>query len=100
MKRLFCILLVMMALISAASTEEWCTIADIREKTPARWTQTYETKWRTIPIDATIEVPPGDAFPILKVRKMPAVNDSLLPAGADLRFNTPGRFQFYTGNAE
>lgn len=52
MKRLFCMLMVMLTLLSVASAEEWYSIAEIREQTPARWTQTYETKWRTITIDA------------------------------------------------
>jgi len=55
MKRLFCILLVMMTLLSVATAEEWCSIADIREQTPARWTQTYETKWPAITMDTAIE---------------------------------------------
>lgn len=100
MKRIFCILLAMLTLLSVASAEEWYSVADICEQTPARWTQTYETKWRTITIDAAIEVPQVDAFPILKVRKMPVVDESLLPADADVRYNAPGRFQFYTGDAE
>ena len=37
MKRIFCILLAMMTLISVADAEEWCSIADIRAQTPARW---------------------------------------------------------------
>jgi len=45
-------------------------------------------------------VPQVEAFPILKVRKMPVVDESLLPADADARHNAPGRFQFYTGDAE
>lgn len=31
---------------------------------------------------------------------MPAVNESLLPTDAIIRYNAPGRFQFFTGNAE
>ncbi|MBP3636627.1 MAG: hypothetical protein J6K13_03620 [Clostridia bacterium] len=100
MKKLMCVLMAMLMMLSAASAEEWCSIADIREQTPARWTQTYETKWRTITIDAAIEVPQVEAFPILKVRKMPVVDESLLPADADVRYNAPGWFQFYTGKAE
>ena len=100
MKRLFCVLLAMLTLLSVASAEKWYSVADICEQTPARWTQTYETNWRTITIDAAIEVPQVDAFPILKVRKMPVVDESLLPADADVRYNAPGRFQFYTGDAE
>lgn len=100
MKKLMCVLMAMLMMLSAASAEEWCSIADIREQTPARWTKTYETKWRTITIAAAIEVPQVDAFPILKVRKMPVVDESLLPADADVRHNAPGWFQFYTGKAE
>lgn len=100
MKRLFCILLVVLTLSSVAIAEERCSMTDIREQTPARWTQTYETKWRTVTIDAAIEVPQVDVFPILKVRRMSAVDDSLLPEDADVRYNDPGMFQFYTGDAE
>ena len=100
MKKLICVLMAMLMTLSAASAEEWCSIADMCEQTPARWTQTYETKWRTITIDAAIEVPQVDTYPILKVRKMPVVDESLLPADADVRYNAPGRFQFYTGDAE
>ena len=100
MKRLLCMLLALLTLTSAASAGERCAITAIREQTPARWTQTYQTPWRTVVIDAAIEVPQVDAFPILRVRKMPAVDASLLPAGAILRHNAPGRLQFYTGRAE
>lgn len=100
MKRLLCFLLVMLMRSSVANGEKWFSIADIWEQTPARWTQTYETRWHTITIDTAIEVPQIDAFPILKVRKMPAVDEVLLPAGADFCHNVPGRFQFYTENDE
>lgn len=67
MKRLFYILLTMLTLLSVASAEEWCSIADICEQTPARWTQTYETKWRTINIDAEIRVPEVDTVPVILI---------------------------------
>lgn len=93
-------ILAMLSFISAARAEEMYSVIDIRAQTPARWTQTYETKWRTVTIDTAIEVPQVDAFPILKVREMPAVDESLLPVGADIRYNAPGWLEFYTGDAE
>lgn len=100
MKRMICLALCMMTLLASACAEEYCSISEVCANTPARWTQTYDTKWRTIIIDTAIEVPQVDAFPILKVRKMPTVDESLLPADADVRYNMPGTLQFYTGNAE
>ena len=67
MKRLACLLMAMLMTLSVASAEEWCSIADIRAQTPARWTQTYETKWRTINIDAEIRVPEVDTVPVILI---------------------------------
>ena len=100
MKRIICLALCLVMLLPAACAEEYCSIGEICAATPARWTQTYETPWRTVAIDAAIEVPQVEAFPILKVRKMPAVDTALLPTDADVRYNMPGILQFYTGNAE
>lgn len=66
MKRLIGLMTIMM-LFSVACAEEWISIADVREQTPARWTQTYETKWRTITVDAEIRVPEVDKVPVMLV---------------------------------
>lgn len=40
---------------------------ELREQTPARWTQTYQTKWRDVEINAAIELPDADTVPILQI---------------------------------
>ena len=67
MKKLIFVLMVMLMMLSAASAEDWCSIADIREQIPVRWTQTYETKWRTINIDAEINIPQVDKVPVVQI---------------------------------
>ena len=67
MKKLICVLMAMLMMLSAASAEDWCSIADIRKQIPVRWTQTYETKWRTINIDAEINIPQVDKVPVVQI---------------------------------
>lgn len=67
MKKLICVLMAMLMMLSAASAEDWYSIEDIRSQTPARWTQTYETKWHTITIDAEVRVPEVDKVPVILV---------------------------------
>lgn len=100
MKKLLCLCLLLTVLFPIAHGEEWLSLPDIREQTPARWTQVYETPWRTVVVDVPIDVPAVAAFPILKVRKMPAVDESLLPDSAVVRRNFPGVLELYTDHAE
>lgn len=100
MKRLLCMLLLLLTLSACAQAAGLSSVAEIRTHTPARWTKTYETRWRTVSVDVAVQVPQAEAFPILKVRKMPAVDAALLPAEATVRHNAPGRLQYYTGDAE
>jgi hypothetical protein len=51
---------------SLAQREYW-SIGELREQTPARWTQSYKTKWRTVEVDAAVRLPDTDAVPIVKV---------------------------------
>ena len=46
-----------------------------RENTPERWTESYETKWRTIQIDAQIDVPDVEKLPVIRVTGASPVND-------------------------
>ena len=56
---------------SPAFAESYTSIQQIVETTPERWTETYETKWRTIQVDAEIIVPNVETFPIITIQKMP-----------------------------
>lgn len=67
MKKLTCLLMAMLMTLTIASAEEWCSIADVLSQTPSRWTQTYETKWRTITIDAEIHVSEADKVPVVLI---------------------------------
>lgn len=65
MKRILCLIVLLMLLPSACIGEEsYLTIQQMREQLPQRLTQTYETKWRQIAIDAQIILPDVDALPV------------------------------------
>ena len=53
---------------AVANAQTYVSIQDAAAQTPERWTQTYETEWRTIEIDAPVTVPDVDALPILRVQ--------------------------------
>lgn len=68
MKRFFVVLCAMLLCGSVAFGEgDYDTIAQVRQNTPARWTQTYDTKWRRVEIDVPIEIPRVDSVPVLKI---------------------------------
>ena len=46
-----------------AETTEYYTLGQLRERTETRWTQTYETPWRTLNVDANIYMPEADSTP-------------------------------------
>ena len=69
-----CTLCIPMLCISACA-ESYCLMGDIAISAPARWTETYQTQWRSIPVDVPVEVPKVAQFPIIKVRLMPAVSN-------------------------
>lgn len=67
MKKLLCLVMAMLMMLSVACAEEWYSLAGMREQIPARFTQTYETKWRTVTVDAEICIPDVDKVPIMLV---------------------------------
>jgi len=98
MKRTLFQLLVCLCLCAALpqagrAAGDWHTVQALREMTRGGWHQTYETPWRTVRIDTDITVPKVDAFPVIKVRRVPAVDISA-PAfdGWNVRVNNPGDF--------
>ena len=68
MKKRLCLLLVLPMMLSVANAEEWVSIKELRVQTPSHWTKTYETKWRTIVIDAQINIPQVDRAPIILIK--------------------------------
>lgn len=69
MKKLVTLFLTLTSIILPLSgyAQEYYTVQDIREQAQARWTQTYQTKWRDIPVDVQPFVPDAVAMPVLKV---------------------------------
>ena len=51
-----------------AETTEYYTLGQLRERTETRWTQTYETPWRTLNVDANIYMPEADSTPVFKMK--------------------------------
>lgn len=84
-----CIFCMPMLCISAYA-ESYCSMGDIAISTPARWAETYQTQWRSIPVDVPIEVPKVAQFPIIKVRLMPAVSNEKLASFAGTVRNLAG----------
>lgn len=74
MRRYLCGLLVLLMLMdsyahSAALAESgYLTLSQLCAQTPECWTQSYETQWRTVEIDAEIRLPDASAVPILALR--------------------------------
>ena len=65
MKKLMYVLIAMLLMLSAASAEDWFSVADL--PVPDRWTATYDTSWRTITVDVQPTVPDVEEIPILQV---------------------------------
>ena len=53
--------------VCALAQPRYQTITDLREQTPARWTQTYEAHGRVINIDVPIRIPNVSSVPIVRV---------------------------------
>jgi hypothetical protein len=53
--------------LASLAEEQYCSISDLRAQAPAEWTETFETKWRTVDIDAEIVLPDVDAVPVITV---------------------------------
>ena len=60
-----------------AETTEYYTLGQLRERTETHWTQTYETPWRTLNVDANIYMPEADSTPVLYARRQDMTNPAL-----------------------
>lgn len=93
-KKRLCIGLILSVLFlfaAPAFAESYTSIQQIVETTPARWTETYATEWRTIQVDVEIIVPNVEAFPIVTIQDMPKLSNELLAEYKNINRN----FSFY-----
>ncbi len=84
------ILILIIGLQCTACAETYWSIKQVAESTPERWTESYDTPWRTISIDVEIEVPTVEKIPIVRVHRMPAVQDEKLSDYAGTVRNVEG----------
>lgn len=70
MKKIWMISLVLCLLLQpmVGNAQTYCTIGELQESVPERWTQTYETKWRTVDIDVQPTVPSVGAIPVFQIK--------------------------------
>ena len=83
------------------SAQAYLTVKQMLEQPPARWTQVYETKWRTVSIDVQPMLPQADKIPVLKVVPdfwQPDV--SALGAGWKSEVRDNSTFQAYLNDAD
>ena len=79
---------------------EWQSIKEIQENTPERWTESYETKWRTIQIDAQIDVPDVEKLPVIRVTGASPVNGLKLLLYSEVVYNEVGQLYVISKDGE
>ena len=84
----------------AGAQDKYQSIAEIRQSTPQRWRETYETKWRTVSVDVAVDVPDVAQFPVIRVTLRDAVEEPLLAGYRKVRENGRGSFRALMGTAE
>ena len=82
--------LILLLFSTAMADEQFQSISEIKLSTPARWTQTYQTQWRTVDIDTAIEVPNVDQFPIIRITPRDPIDAQLLSNYAQVPTNEQG----------
>ncbi|MEF9878759.1 MAG: hypothetical protein RSC05_12275 [Acinetobacter sp.] len=98
MKRLMILILLCSCFASASLGEVgYKSIMDIQAETPDRWTETYQTKWRTIEIDVPIELPNAEQFPVIQVKPSDKLDPSLIADYEYINVNDPG---FFSGSKD
>lgn len=75
---------------SASAASNFASISEIKLSTPARWTQTYETAWRTVDIDTSVEVPDVSQFPIIRITPRDPIDAQMLADYAQIPTNEQG----------
>ena len=79
---------------------EWQPIKEVQENTPERWAESYETKWRTIQIDAQIDVPDVEKLPVIRVTGAVPVNGLKLLPYSEVVYNEVGQLYVISKDGE
>lgn len=91
MKQLIAFILCFFVSMSAASAEDWFSVADL--PVPDHWTATYDTSWRTITVDVQPTVPDVEEISILQVRPaywIPQPDGETAWSAKDIHFDKGG----------
>ena len=84
------LLLILMLYSTALADNQFQSVSEIKANTPARWTQTYQTQWRTVDIDTAVEVPDVSQFPVIRITPREPVDVLLLANYAQVPTNEQG----------
>ena len=84
----------------AAAKGRYQTITELRQSTPQRWQETYETKWRAVTVDAAIEVPDVEQFPVIRIVLQNAVDPALMTGYQKVTENAKGSVSAVKGTME
>jgi len=89
--------LCLLSMSGAGAQSDYQSVTEIRQSTPERWQETYETQWRTITVDAPIEVPDVERFPVIRIVTRDAVDESLLTGYKQVTGNRNGNLDAIMG---
>ena len=87
-------------LCGAVAESGYQSITEVQASTPERWTQTYETPWRTVNIDVAIHVPAVEQFPVIRITARNPADAALTDSYRKVTSNSPGNFYGYMGEAD
>ena len=93
-------LVVLFGVNGGTAKAEWQSIKEVQENTPERWTESYETKWRTIQIDAQIDVPDVEKLPVIRVTGASPVNGLKLLPYSEVVYNEVGQLYVISKDGE
>ncbi|MFQ9447666.1 MAG: hypothetical protein ACLR4A_10205 [Christensenellales bacterium] len=93
-------LVVLFGVNGGTAKAEWQSIKEVQENTPERWTESYETKWRTIQIDAQIDVPDVEKLPVIRVTGAAPVNGLKLLPYSEVVYNEVGQLYVISKDGE
>lgn len=87
------ITIIMLLMGTALAASLYQSIEEIKATTPARWTETYQTRWREIRIDVPIRLPDASQFPVIRVIMARPVDEAALRSYQHVNRNQRGMLE-------